>query len=46
MALRTRYEIREDISTSCHETQIDSNIDDWINVTLQEINDLVGHLSR
>ena len=39
MSLRTRYEIREDVSTTCRETQIDTNIEDWINVTLQEIND-------
>lgn len=39
MSVRTRYEIREHVSTATRETQIDSAIEDWINITLMEIND-------
>ena len=39
MSLRTRLEIRTDVATTCRETQINTNIDDWINITLQEISD-------
>lgn len=39
MAIRTRLDIRTRVATDTRETQINSTIDEYINLTLQEIND-------
>lgn len=37
--IATKKEIRDHVKTACRETQIDSTINDFINLTLAEIND-------
>ena len=39
MSLSTLKELRENVATTCRETQINSLIDSYLNITLSEIND-------